>query len=172
MNEASPYPFERTVCACRLCGISCEHMPGALALGDVERIAHQLGYDDVERFARECLQVSDGAKVIVEDGGTVSLPTLVPAAQENGQCRFLSDGRCTIHAVSPFGCACIDAHLAEGEFQRRADWLYRALLEDQLRSGLYSQLCGLLRQGGQCAPPLETRRYRLMKAMRREGLGR
>lgn len=169
-GSGSPYPFERTVCACRLCSINCEHMPGALAPADVERIAHHLGCDDAEHFARECLLVSDGAKVVGEDGTTVSLPTLVPAAQANGHCRFLSAGRCTIHAVSPFGCACIDAHLNDAEFRRRADHLYRELLEDQLRGGAYSRLCALLREAGQCAPPLETRRYRLVQAMRQEGM--
>jgi hypothetical protein len=170
----SPYPFARTVCACRLCTINCEHMPGALAPADLPRIAAHLGFDDLESFAHECLLASDGAKVAMRDGRIISLPTLVPAnGPDNGPdgaCRFLSAGRCTIHAVSPFGCAYIDAHMPDPEYRRRADTLYALLLNDREQNGEYSRLCDTLRADGREAPPLETRRYRLAKAIRKEML--
>jgi hypothetical protein len=170
-TTGEPYPFQRTVCACRLCTINCEHMPGALAPADLPRLAAHLGYgDDIDRFANECLLASDGAKLAMRDGRTVSLPTLVPASRDDGACRFLDDAsRCTIHAVSPFGCAYIDAHMPDAEFRRRADTLYRLILKDQDEQGVYSRLCAQLRAQGRAAPPLETRRYRLAKALRKEG---
>jgi hypothetical protein len=167
-SAKSPYPFERTACACRLCTINCEHLPGALAPSDLGRIAAHLGYDDNGQFARECLLASDGAKVATRDGKVISLPTLVPSNGQDNACRFLRAGRCTIHAISPFGCAYIDAHMTDAEFRRRADTLHGLLLEDQKQQGEYSRLCGELRAEGLEAPPLATRRYRLSKAIRKE----
>src|SRR5947209_5527237 len=123
----SPYGFERTICACRLCTINCEHLPGALAPRDLPIIAEHLGYTDPTKFATECLLASDGA-LVVHQGRTISLPTLVPSNGADGFCRFLKAGRCTIHAVSPFGCAYIDAHMPDREFRRRTDALYAELL--------------------------------------------
>lgn len=162
-----PYPFRRTTCACRLCTINCEHMPGALAPRDLPIIAAHLGYDDVSKFADECLLASDGAKGKL-DGRVISLPTLVPSTGADGFCRFLKAGRCTIHAVSPFGCAYIDAHMSDLEFNRRANALYAELLSDRERQGEYSRLCEELRASGREAPPLEKRRYHLEKAIRKE----
>lgn len=171
MDAAVPtYPFDRTVCACRLCTINCEHLPGALAPADLPRIAAHLGYPDSETFARECLLASDGAKVVTPQGKVVSLPTLVPAVDGAGRCRFLSAGRCTIHAVSPYGCAYIDAHMSEAEFRRRADTLYQLLYADRESNAAYTRQCDAHREAGRSAPPLETRRYRLAKAMKRERL--
>jgi hypothetical protein len=169
-TTGEPYPFQRTVCACRLCTINCEHMPGALAPADLPQLAAHLGYGgDIDRFANECLLASDGAKLAMRDGRTVALPTLVPASRDGGACRFLDDaGRCTIHAVSPFGCAYIDAHMPDAEFRRRADTLYRLILKDQTDAGTYSRLCADLRARGRVAPPLKTRRYRLTKAIKQE----
>jgi hypothetical protein len=168
MTAVSQYPFERTVCACRLCTINCEHIPGALAPSDVPRIAAHLGFNNLERFAHECLLVSDGAKVAMQDGRVVSLPTLVPSTTPSGACRFLNAGRCTIHAVSPFGCAYIDAHMPDPEYRRRADTLHSLLLDERKQPGEYSRLCDDLRTAGKQAPPLETSRYRLAKAIRKE----
>lgn len=142
-------------------------MPGALAPRDLPVIAAHLGYDDVRRFADECLLASDGAKVRMESR-VVSLPTLVPSPGANSFCRFLKAGRCTIHAVSPFGCAYIDAHMPDLEFTRRANALYAELLADRDRQGEYTTLCEELRAGGRNAPPLEKRRYHLEKAIRKE----
>ena len=73
-----------------------------------------------------------------------------------------------IHAVSPYGCAYIDAHMPELEFKRRANALYAELLADRNRQGTYSRLTDALQARGQSALPLEKRRYRLEKAIRKE----
>jgi Fe-S-cluster containining protein len=164
------YPFGRTTCACRYCAISCEHLPGALSPSDVPIIAAHLGYSDPETFARENLQASDGPTLKLNDGRVLSLPTLVPSAGADGSCRFYQSGRCAIHAVSPFGCSHIDAHMPEAEFIRRSNTLYAELLNDYERAGPYSSLTAHLRSLGCVAPPLTLRRAKLADAMRREGL--
>ena len=164
------FGFERTSCACRRCAVSCEHVPGALAPADLPRMAAHLGYDDVVAFARENLLASDGVRVRTDRDETVKLRTLVPATHANGHCKFLHAGGCAIHAVSPFGCAFIDAHQSDGEYAVRVDALYRSLHADQQSRGAYLQTWEDLQARGLTAPPLEKRHYRLQKAMRREGL--
>ncbi|MCC6423439.1 MAG: hypothetical protein IT447_08160 [Phycisphaerales bacterium] len=169
MNTSDPAArFERTKCACRLCAISCEHLPGALSPADVGRIATHLGYATIESFADECLLRSEGATLQMRDGRMVSLPTLVPATRENGACRFHVDGKCDIHAVSPFGCSHIDAHMPDSEFRRRSDALHESLLDDFEQNGAYTRLCAHLEATGRAALPRATRQYRLAKAMRKE----
>ncbi|HEX8520617.1 MAG TPA: hypothetical protein VF669_00090 [Tepidisphaeraceae bacterium] len=107
------FGFSRSVCACRRCAISCEHVPGALAPGDVERMAAFIGAQDVFAFARDHLLASEGVAVVTDRGDRVTLRTLVPATEPDGSCKFLKGGRCTIHEVSPFGCAFIDAHQSD-----------------------------------------------------------
>lgn len=164
------YGFTRTACACRRCTISCEHVPGALAPPDLPRIAAHLGHADVQQFARENLLASEGAQVTDDRGRTLSLPTLVPAMGPGGGCRFLAAGRCTIHAVSPFGCAFIDAHQSDREYRLRADALYRDLANEWNTGGAYARVWEDLRARGLVAAPLATRQYWLGKAMRREKL--
>ncbi len=169
------YPFRRTSCACRLCSISCEHLPGALAPSDLPILAAHLGYGaDVTRYARENLVVADGLTLALRDGRILSLPTLVPATGPTGACRHYAPdragGSCAVHETSPFGCAFIDAHMPDAEFRRRTDALYAEVLDDHVRAREYSRLAGDLRALGRVAPPLEIRRARLAQAMRREGL--
>ncbi|MEA2710108.1 MAG: hypothetical protein QOF78_2709 [Phycisphaerales bacterium] len=164
------FGFARTSCACRRCTISCEHVPGALAPADLPRLAAHLGYADVLGFARDNLLASEGVQVTTDQGKLVTLPTLVPATQPNGHCKFLKSGRCEIHAVSPFGCAFIDAHQSDADYAVRADALYRDLYQDRQTNGPYAQAWADLSARGMLAPPLQTRQYRLNKAMRREKL--
>jgi hypothetical protein len=164
------YPFARTTCACRLCAISCEHLPGALAPSDLPILAAHLGYEDVGAYAREHLVASEGPTLRLEDGRVVSLPTLVPGADASGACRYYEGGRCAVHAVAPFGCSHVDAHMGEAEFERRTQAAYAELLGEHARSGVYARLTAELRASGRSAPPVELRRARLAEAMRREGL--
>jgi hypothetical protein len=152
-------------------------VPGALAPDDIRRIALHLGYgndrDDLAgliAFARENLQASDGVDVRVSPTTTVRLRTLVPATQANGRCKFLQDGRCMIHSVSPFGCAYIDAHQSDQEFALRADYLYRTLYDDQTHNGIATRIWNELHSAGLDAEPLAARHYRMEKALRREKL--
>jgi hypothetical protein len=169
-DPSPPFPFARTVCACRRCSICCEHLPGALAPNDLPVIAAHLNYPDTDAFARDRLLTSDGATIATRDGRVISLPTLVPKSNPDGSCIFYKDKRCAIHAISPFGCAYIDAHMPDAEFTRRSHAHYAALLADQESRGLYSRTVSVLRAMGQTATPLVTRRANLTVAMQREGL--
>lgn len=170
MPARTEYGFRRTTCPCRACAITCEHLPGALAPADVGRIAAYLEYTDVERFARENLVTSDGARVVTDDRRVVHLPTLVPATGPNGHCKFLRDGLCTIHPVSPYGCAFLDTHMSERELGERSRPLHDDVLVDLRSGGPYARLWGLLRDENRAAAPVAVRRYGLAKAMRRERL--
>jgi len=165
------YGFERTACSCRPCTVSCEHVPGALCPDDLGPMAAFLGYDDVGAFALDHLLASDGVVITVAaTGEKVTLRTLVPASNDHGGCKFLSDGRCEIHPVSPYGCAFIDAHQSDSEYAFRADALYRALYEDLQSDGPYIRTWRVLHSAGRTAPPLSVRQARLNAAMRSEKL--
>lgn len=133
-------------------------------------MARFLEYTDVETFARENLLTSDGARVVTTDRKVVQLPTLVPATQANGHCKFLKEGRCTIHAVSPYGCAFLDAHMSDRERNERSRPLYDDILRDLESGGPYSGLWRTLNAANLTSPPIETRQYRLAKALKRERL--
>ena len=171
MAVRTEYGFRRTTCPCRACTISCEHLPGSLAPADVERMAAFLEYTDVERFARENLVTSEGARVTTGDGRVVHLPMLVPATTDAGQCTFLRGGLCAIHAVSPYGCAFLDSHMSDRELADRTKPLHEDLLNDQETEGPYSRLWTMLGEENRSAAPVRDRRYSLAKAMRRERLG-
>jgi hypothetical protein len=170
MPARTEYGFRRTTCPCRACAISCEHMPGCLAPADVGRIARFLEYTDLERFARENLVTSEGARVVTVDRRVINLPTLVPATKPNGHCKFLEDGLCSIHAVSPYGCAFLDAHLSDRDLAERSRPLHEDVLRDLEAGGEYGRLWGMLREEKLAAPPAEGRRYNLSRALRRERL--
>lgn len=116
-------PFPRSVCDCDECAAHCRRGSGFLAPGDAERI---------ERYTRRPVQTFPAPAAIV--GGTLdgTLFTLnVPGVMLSkrlvgdraGQCvYFTSDGRCAIHAVSPFGCAYYDAHISREESDQRTRW--------------------------------------------------
>lgn len=166
------YGFARTSCACRRCTISCEHVPGALCPEDLEVVAGHLGFADVTAFAREHLSASEGVTITVAaTGERLSLRTLVPASRADGSCTFLECGRCRIHAVSPYGCAFIDAHQGDREYAVRADALYRALYDDLIGDGPYVRVWRDLHSAGRRAVPLGVRQANLADAMRREGMG-
>lgn len=120
-GERMEFGFIRTKCACPDCTINCRHIPGYLVPADVERIARHLGYKNLGEYAYENLLASPGATVMNAAGQVSQIPTLVPQRKADGSCKFLdAEGRCTIHAVSPYGCAMFDAHMPNDEADRRS----------------------------------------------------
>jgi Fe-S-cluster containining protein len=152
------FGFARTVCACGECTINCHFIPGYLIPADLERIAARLGYDDLIEFAINNLLASPGATVL--DGGQVrQIPTLVPARRSDGACLFLNgQDSCSIHGVSPFGCAFFDVHQSKEESDLRSS-NGLAQIDSAWRAGhLYAQLWLLLETLGFTAPnPAEAR---------------
>ena len=151
--------FERTTCDCDLCRVPCRHMPGALAPGDLEAIAEHLGVTMSGPWVEEHFRASDGAKVLSSSGSVVSIPSMVPAQQEDGSCVFLDDaGHCKVHPVAPFGCAYLDMHMGEEEADNRSRTLIMLQLGDIASDGAYSKCIGVLKGKGCVAPPLVERR--------------
>ena len=116
MSEArTTFGFHRTECACAECALNCRFIPGYVSPTDIAAIAHHLGYENLLTFALDHLLASPGATVMA-NGELFQIPTLVPARQANGACKFLTaDHRCAIHTVSPYGCSHFDVHQSLGE---------------------------------------------------------
>jgi Fe-S-cluster containining protein len=143
-------------------------MPGHLLPGDAERIAEHLGLP-VEEFVRTYLAASKGSlvKITIEDGTyhTARFPTLVPKFQPDGTaCIFLDhENRCTIHAVSPWGCGYFDLHMSNADCDERCHFSTVALILD---NGDYRRLVQLAKKLGRTVAPLRERVANLAKAER------
>lgn len=165
--ERNDYGFKRVTCGCRMCQIPCEHMPGMLAPDDVARIAEHLGYKDIDQFAAENLLASPGA-VVMFKGHVIRLPTLVPARQASGACKFYKSGNCTIHEAAPFGCAFVDMHGDRFDSQMQAS-LYH-VMQEHVNGGEYSRLVLMLQAMDRVAPPPEVGRGKIAAALAAEGV--
>ena len=159
------FGFARTVCDCLECSINCHFIPGYLIPADLERIAGHLGCENLVEFAAENLLASPGATVF-DRGRVRQIPTLVPARRSDGACKFLdADNRCTIHEVSPFGCAFFDAHQSKVESDYRSGsglvQVDRAWREEHP----YSRLWLLLEALGKVGPSPVAARARLQQAL-------
>lgn len=90
MSEArTTFGFNRTECACAECALNCRFIPGYLIPTDIAAIANHLGYENLLTFALENLLASPGATVMT-NRELFQIPTLVPARQPNGACKFLT----------------------------------------------------------------------------------
>lgn len=129
--------YPRTVCDCADCRKPCENgLTGMLAPGDMGRIAAFLDMDP--GAVLPLFRASPGAKV----GRSVNtrlgfrietfrIGTIVPGTDVTGQCVFLQpDGRCSIHAVAPFGCGWFDWHMNHAEGNQRSAACLREILND------------------------------------------
>ena len=146
------YGFRRTVCSCKLCTDPCEHTPGMLAPADILRIMEFLGYQDVMQFARENLVASQGAvlaRITPQGLQPFRVVTIVPARQTNGHCKFLVDGKCTIHPVSPYGCSHFDSHQGKREADRRSLAVHNHIQQQHRLGGPYNRLWQMLKAEGQ-----------------------
>ncbi len=155
--------FARTTCACSKCLAACQSMPGMLIPGDVERIADllQIPPEDRAVWALDHFQASEGA-LVAQAGRAFRIPTVVPAARPDGSCIFLtSDGRCGVHAQSPFGCAYNDMHQDAATGNRVSAAGLRAIAADFAQGGDYGQLHMALSATGRTALPLAQRRAHL-----------
>lgn len=116
------FGFARTECACHECQQHCRAIPGYLVPDDIERISHHLNYTNIGEFAYDYLLASPGATVMGTGGRIFQIPTLVPRRkEEDNSCAFLdAENRCSIHAVSPFGCSHFDCRQSHEEANRRS----------------------------------------------------
>jgi hypothetical protein len=123
-------------------------MPGFLVPSDLLRLCPT--EVDLMVWAKEHLRASAGIRVVnLLTGVTLQIPSLVPAKQANGHCHWLqSDGRCAVHANSPFGCAFLDQHMIPAEAEKRNQAGRQARLEDFANNGPYSQVWQMLMKAG------------------------
>lgn len=149
------FGFKRTTCDCRECTINCEYVPGYLVPADLNRIqAYVGGPKKIVAWARTRLLASPGAIVRRVGGEPFRIPTIVPARQLNGHCIWLENSRCSIHPVSPFGCAFADSHMSDEEGMKVSGAGLRDILRDFNRAGPYSSLWKTLAHLGLHAPDL------------------
>lgn len=106
-DKRKEFGQERSVCNCEDCRLNCEVMPGFLIPSDLDRIM-PAGVEPLI-WAETNLLASPGA-LVMRDGQTFRIPTLVPATKPDGTCIHLNEGLCGIHGVAPFGCAFFDCH--------------------------------------------------------------
>jgi hypothetical protein len=132
--------------------------------GDAERLARTLGAKDFDAWVLECLEASQGATV-PHEGKLIRLPTIVPRRRAQGGCVFLMEDRCTVHDVSPFGCAYLDMHMSPVEVTRRSAAALLAVANDWARKGPYSQIWARLFTAGNVAVSLEERQANLHQAL-------
>lgn len=165
--------FQRTECGCEKCVTCCRHMPAQLAPGDVDLI-HELVAPDAtrEEFLLENFHASPGYRAMRLRGfgsGTpvveeVRVPTIVPQLREHG-CVFLDDeGRCSVHAVAPWGCAYFDVHMDADIADERTRAGLAATQRDESNDGQYQRDVELLEASGKRAGPVEPRREAMKKA--------
>ena len=125
--------IERTICDCKKCKAGCRTMPGYLAPSDLPH------------FQVSDLQASEGA-VVVKDGQTIRLPSIVPKQRQDGSCVFLDDsGGCTVHEHSPYGCRMFNSCEPDSfrvEVARQEGLI--ELYDDLLDNGPYAQLHAIL----------------------------
>ena len=152
------FEFERTVCACAECKVFCSTIPSFLIPSDLHRIAEYLGCDDPVELALKYLLASPGATVL-DRGRLRQIKTLVPARRQDGACVFLDENeRCSVHAVSGFGCSYFDAHQSAKEANRRSSCGLRRIDRAWYANELYAQLWMLLYTLGRVAPsPIAAR---------------
>lgn len=122
---------------------------------------------DTINFITDYFLASDGA--IVKKGNEVfRIPTIVPARKETGECIFFADFKyCSIHSVSPFGCAFFDSH----QTQKTANVISSlglkllALLFDEFGwYSMYYSIWKMLYKNNKIAKPPEICREKMKNA--------
>jgi Fe-S-cluster containining protein len=151
--------YSRTICCCDACRVGCRTMPGMLGSGDLERIAEHRGVPCDDLFLAGDFVASDGAKVgrYTSDGRieTFRIPTITPRQNADGTCVFLAkDGKCSIHSVSPIGCAYVDTH----QPRTYTDGLVADSLREITRDQKYRESWEYLLAQGYTAKPVIERR--------------
>lgn len=145
-TDRTEFGFRRTVCACRDCVQACEHLPGYLVPADLPRMQAALAPQELfQDFALKYLEASPGSLIRHQDT-TVRIPTLVPQSRPDGSCIFLSEGRCTIHAVAPYGCAFYSTHDSKVEGDRKTLVALEVICQDLDEGGDYSRAWSLLQR--------------------------
>jgi Fe-S-cluster containining protein len=149
-------PFERTSCGCTSCVACCKRQPGALVTGDFERIVAFTG--KTQNLSPEIAFERVKAQIWASEGSVVKdlrsnimrrIGSITPRWDRRRKCCvFLTDDdKCSIHPVSPFGCAYYDTHMMDIEAEQRSLWAVR-----QHESAEYQELRDTLPLATYCKP--------------------
>ena len=129
------FGLERTACGCGACVTNCRFMPGFLIPSDLERMI-PAGVDPY-LWADKNLLASPGA-LVMKDGETFRIQTLVPAVKKDGACIHLAEDMCCkIHAAAPFGCAFFDCGPERGSLSSQG---LVEVMKAWRAGGLYAKL--------------------------------
>ena len=166
MAARDDYP--RTTCACDKCVAACKHMPGFLAVDDLEAmLPEDLDADmgEPDEWLRENFVASQGAKVLM--GGRIqTIPTITPRLTEQG-CVFLQDGKCTVHAAAPFGCGWFDVCDDEGKgVDAKIRQAFNEIIEAFLADASYARAWQRLHDTGNHATDIRERKQNLATAIK------
>lgn len=144
------FGYERVKCDCNDCIEPCTYLPGYLIPADLERMKSIMDGMDIFKWAEEHLLASPGATVFDRNTGEVCcIPTLVPSRGEDGfVCHWLKDNKCTVHEISPFGCAFFKVCEERDNWQELSLRGLQVILEDHQNNGTYSQVWYHLNQKG------------------------
>ena len=125
----------RPSCACKKCQFFCKVLPGSLIPADLDRLIPP--GEDPLAWARVHLRATPYL-------------ALVPArTSPGGPCHWLtSDGRCAVHADSPFGCAMYSCKLARAVADRLSHEGDIAVHQDVNQNGLDSRIARTLWEEG------------------------
>jgi Fe-S-cluster containining protein len=139
------FGFERTSCDCWRCTRYCKRFPGYMVPADLPRMMEQAGYSDPFAYAKDFLEASLGA-IAVRKGIPFRVKSLRPAClPKTTQCIHLDeDNHCRIHEVSPYGCAFVDDHMTNIQFDQIGRAGLETILMDQSQNGLYTQVWNYL----------------------------
>lgn len=166
--------YNRTFCDCPECSLNCKFIPGYLLPEDLTSITafHGITLNPVldwqhqgavfHQFVLQNFLASPGA-LVLKNGKTCRIPTLVPARNDSGWCKFFDGRFCTIHRVAPFGCAYFDAHQTQGLSSAISakGLTIIAKLWEQNPTSLYRQIWKDLNKRGLMAPSPEQCRNKM-----------
>ena len=115
--------------------------PGYMIPADLTRMMVAAGYSDAFEYAKDHLEASLGA-IAVKDGRPFRIGSLRPASLPGTTiCKFLDENNhCTIHEVSPFGCAFADDHMSHEHAEKISRAGGESLVVDRQQNGLYSRV--------------------------------
>lgn len=161
----------RTVCDCKTCLDKCRFIPGYLIPADLDRL--RPAGADLLAWAREHLRASPGAIALRLHGDgrreVVRIPTLVPAHRDDLSCHWLAGGRCTVHAVAPFGCSFFDCSQPRALADRLSTRGLTAIGSEDGPAAIYRRVWDVLWSEGLRAPGPELKLAAL--AAHQEGRG-
>jgi hypothetical protein len=136
-------------------------LPGFLIPSDLERMIPADA--DPLQWAEVNLEASPGA-IVMKDGKTFRIPTLVMATKDDGSCIYYKQRRCQIWENSPFGCAffgCTSGPNQERLSHEGLKAVYKAANEQE---SLYSRIWIHLWATGRRSEAPEEKRARMRES--------